>query len=294
MLPLSLSVAACGSYWDLREGESLDVDCEGKLNYYVDTDGDGWGEPSSTPEPLCQPDADNLLTASNNRDCDDSLGGITARIAECPAAIATDEGDLFGLVRGGSEYLALEHPDGWRYSSGPSTCHRWSGSLTVEAEQTEGGAAPDKGLAQLRDAGELADVLEALEEAGWVDAELFVGIRWDSSAETWVWENGDALAGGTLPFCDNREIEPIDFYPNLERGVVDDDGNAVVDAAARLALRREADGSDWCWGLPGDDDAIDDSREYAGVLCERPVPDTAAYRDVPESGGAPANGNEGG
>ena len=39
-----VSIAGCGSYWDLRPGEVLAIGCADLLNYYLDVDGDGWGE----------------------------------------------------------------------------------------------------------------------------------------------------------------------------------------------------------------------------------------------------------
>ncbi len=276
-MPLLLVVAGCGSYWDLRSGESLNTDCEGKLNYYVDLDGDGWGEPSSAPEPLCAPDPNNNLTASNNRDCDDNDDGITARIEQCPASLVPADGDYLGIVRGDSEYLAIDVPDGIRYSGAASLCDTWGSRLP--GDDGEGEAD----LAQLVDGGERDDILDALESAGWTDVELFVGIVWNGDA--WVWADGDPLSG-TVGFCgNNADIEPIDFFANLVDGIVADDGQDAEDAAARLSLRREADGSDWCWGIPGEEDVIDDSRAFAGVLCERGAPSTADYQSVPDSEG---------
>lgn len=268
---LALSLAGCGSYWDLREGLSLDVDCDTKLNYYLDLDGDGWGEPSATPEPLCAPDPANNLTASNNRDCDDAVDAITARIESCPAAIVDESGDYLGVVRGGSEYLALDRPEGWRYSSAFDPCLGWAGDLPA----TDADGLPlDKGLAQLKDSGELNDLLQVLEDGGWTDTPMFVGIAWNGS--DWAWEDGTPL-DGTVGFCNNDDsIVPADFYPNAV------DSGEVVERSARLALIRN--GNQWCWGIPGDADATTDDRDYANVLCERPTPVEADYEDVPGEG----------
>jgi len=270
-MPLLIIVSGCGSYWDLRKDESLAVDCDSKLNYYVDSDGDGWGEPTSEPEPLCAPDPSNELTASNNRDCDDSLPGITARIGACPIDIAA-AGSFVGLVRGDSEYLALDEL--YRYGEAPVRCERWSGSVD---QPDEDGNVGDRGLAMLKDNGELSDVLALLDEGGFLGP-LFLGVAYDGGS--WAWEDGTPL-GGALAFCDNRQPDPLEFYPNLVEGLGDDASVETLESQARLALINDGG---WCLGIPGDDDAVDDSRAYAGLLCERPTPATADYQDVPDAG----------
>jgi len=271
-MPLLFVVAGCGSYWDLRADESLAVDCESKLNYYIDEDGDGWGDPTSSPEPLCAPDPSRKRTASNNRDCDDDAESpeegakVTARIGACPADIAADHE---GLVRGDSEYMALL--DDYRYGVGPVRCERWSGGVALPDQEEA-----DQGLALLKDNGELTDVLDALDGAG-ISGPLFLGVVYNGSG--WEWEDGTPL-GGALGFCGNREPEPLEFYPNLVDGIGDQESIETLYDQARLALINDGG---WCLGIPGDDDVDDDSRAYASLLCERPTPNTQDYQDVPES-----------
>ena len=265
-MPLLLVVAGCGSYWDLRKGESLAVDCESKLNYYVDDDGDGWGEAGTDPQALCSPDPGKKLTASNDRDCDDSLAGITARIGACPVDVTA--GDFVGTVRGDSEYLALD--DSYRYSQGPARCERWSGSVALPDEDTEA----DRGLTMLKDNGELTDLLDLLDENGFAGP-MFIGVVYNGAG--WEWEDGTAL-GGAIAFCGNQAPDPLEFYPNLVQGIGDTASVDTLYDQARLALINDGG---WCLGIPGDAAATDDSRAYAGLICERPTPNTLDYQDVP-------------
>jgi hypothetical protein len=324
-LPLVLVLVGCGSSWDLREGvQGPPLECESLLNYYVDADGDGWGDPGTVdapaePQPLCNPDENAQLTATNAMDCDDSDPDIGPDAGVCPASIGDDDaGEVarIGLVRGTSEYLFVlaTGPEAERgaveekATEAEDWCESWAGQLT------EGSPEGDRGLIVLTDPAEVAEVNTALDEAlatvgldgvscsgtelGCVA--MFVGMRWEGGVPTscespvvfdggWVWEDGQGPTGD-IPFCDNIEPTPQDFMVGTQLCGLDDADEIV--ASLRMALVRRSNG--WCLGtapfqpgLPNLDEfgvSRGNHPDSAFFACERPVFDPAKYVDVPEAG----------
>jgi hypothetical protein len=272
---LTVFAAGCGSYWDIREGQGLPAECPSLLNYYVDADGDGWGDPDSDVLALCGEDlgdpndASDDYSASNGKDCDDSDPQIGSSIGACPEVIADATA---GLVRGGFEYLVVVPPSPpITDSSAGTACVRWSG------ETLEGVEEGHRGLAILDDPAEFVDLTsQLLDSAG--DA-IFVGVRWDESAASWVWLDGQAI-GGTIAFCGNQPPSLDDVRPDVVLDLASPSDRATLIAQTRLALLREQQG--WCLGLPALSEGPTQLRE-AHFLCERPSPDPADYVDVPSN-----------
>ena len=295
VLPIMLIVAGCGSNWDLRKGaQGPPLQCESLLNYYVDEDGDGWGERGDgedpQPQPLCAPKG--TLSATNAMDCDDNDADIGAKVGNCPSEIADGDPEaVVGFVRGESEYLfALPDNEEVRHTDAAMKCTSWAGQPTADAPPG------DRGLAVLTDFAEVQDVFNtldaALEELGVSGTPaLFVGMRWDEPTGGWVWDDADRTPPtGDIGFCNNQEPDLMAFAPYLNENDLRDNQPAAFDLlveTSRLALVRN--GNSWCLGVPPYDLTApggvspENSPEYANYMCERPAPDPAGYRDVPES-----------
>jgi hypothetical protein len=322
-LPVILVLAGCGSSWDLREGaEGPPLECESLLNYYVDADGDGWGDPGTadepaTPLPLCQPDEGANRTATNAMDCDDADENIGPDAGACPQSVGDDvvPVERVGLVRGTSEYLfflatgdALERGQVEETAAeAEDWCASWAG------EPTESAPEGDRGLAVLTDPAEVAEVNDALDEAiGLIQGgdtacsgtetgcvAFFVGMRWEGTLPAdcddpsfdggWVWDDGQGPTGD-IPFCDNVEPTPQDFMIGGRLCDPSLDSEAIVEQL-RLALVRRDQG--WCLGpapfQPGignleEGISLGNHPDSAFFACERPVFDPANYVDVPEAG----------
>ncbi len=281
-------VVGCGSSWDIRKGEKLEVGCAESF-FYQDADGDKWGDPNSEPVRLCSADVDAGYTASNGRDCDDGDEFITGLVnSECPQGLvpAVDgvEPPIGGAVFGDSEF-AFVHGEAAvvRHTMATLACKRW-GSVddSVDPPVEEGHLATFANLAGVQ---AVTDALEATLEPGTVDA-LFVGIEWDGPAVdngqwSWVDDSDDAVITQAFSWCGGVEPSPVDFFP-LMNPLDPDHVPAMVEQLPelRLAYVRQEDGQ-WCLGLPLD--AGGDPRfttSDAHLLCERPTPDPADYRHV--------------
>ncbi|MBX2799818.1 MAG: hypothetical protein KTR31_19220 [Myxococcales bacterium] len=284
LILIAVSFAAgCGSYWDLRKGDTLPLGCANLLNYYLDVDGDGWGQQGSLPTPLCEPDPDQGLTASNHLDCDDENPDITGRVgAVCPEDLEDGGAACFdGLVFGDSEFVVTCGDSSvQRYSVAEDRCHAWAGTQTSSLpEQDEG----QRGLATLEADFEqvqvLEDWLESIEDVGPGFA-VFVDLRWQGDLQTggWAWPSG--VVPEELPACGGEEPTVADFFPSLIPG----DPNAVDTLEAgieevRLALILTGNG--WCRGTPDDGGDLRYDHQQAHYLCERPRPDLAHFEERP-------------
>jgi len=274
----------CGSYWDLRGGEELPIGCANVLNFYLDADGDGWGEADSVGSPLCAPDVDHGLTASNNLDCDDTDPDITGQVGSlCPQDLdAGGTADFAGLRRGDSEYLVVfgaSEPQ--RFSEAEARCQAWAGVPLDDA----GG---HRGLATLSTGPEAADVQqELLDGLGQSDFGAFVDLRWAGTLDTGAWEWSDGSAPDSLPACGGVEPTVADFFPALNAG----DPNALPTLEEHLAgvrLVMVSSGGGWCRGAPSAASAPGYDAQSAHYLCERPVPVLSDYQDQPEGQGGSA------
>lgn len=285
---LLVTVAGCGSSWQIREDAVLEVGCVDRA-WYVDADGDGWGDGATTPVIGCEAPAALERAAANGRDCDDDAASVTGRTgAACPDGLLAAPGPITfrALVHDASEYVAVhgEASPPARFTMAASACAGWSG-----ADPEEGGWAPRGGLVTFGSQAERAALQSAVEEAvgdaAWAG---FVGIRWagDLVGGNWTWEDGsnDALIDA-IGWCGDRPLRPEDFFPGLDPS--DPERAAGIEAELphlRPALVLREGG--WCLGLPVDA-GPPYTRSEAHFVCERPAPDPAAYEErvAPSDGG---------
>ncbi|MEQ1504444.1 MAG: hypothetical protein ABMB14_19540 [Myxococcota bacterium] len=285
------TLAGCGSYWDLRKGESIELGCAGQLDYYPDADGDLWGDPGSIPTQSCTPDPENLLTASNALDCDDSDPGITGRAGTiCPSEMAGLFGGspcVDGKQEGNSEFVATcgESPI-VGYREARTDCENWAG---WDTSQPVGVAVPNRGLAALETEPEY-NALSAwlVEQSAGAPIAVWIDLRWEGSvtAGAWVWPDGTSPT--YIPPCGGVEATPGMFYPDLVPGIEEADATLSEELdALRSAL--VFDGASWCRGIPTAGGPAFSTRG-AHALCERPRPDLAEYAEVPADGATPGVG----
>ncbi|MEQ1564702.1 MAG: hypothetical protein ABMA64_03605 [Myxococcota bacterium] len=275
-----LPLAGCWSYWDLREGEELEIGCAGYLyNWYPDADGDRWGDPGSVPTPSCAPDEANGLTASNDLDCDDNDATITGKTAAiCPSQMA---GGLASCVRGvrqgQSEYvLTCEDTPMIPFAQGEQDCLAWAGWETPESVELD--PEGHHGLASLDTDFEYNTLVAWLDEqVGSIPTAVWVDVRWSGDLQTGGWAWPDGTAPTFVPACGGIEASPADFWPDLVPGLPESDA-ALTEHLDEVRLALVFDGSGWCRGVPS---TIGLEPREAHVLCERPSPNLAQFGDDP-------------
>jgi len=274
----TLLLSGCGSWWTLREGDSVQGGCV-ERQYFPDADGDGWGDPASEPTVLCQADANAGLTATNARDCDDNDVSVTGKVGQnCPVNLAPADPDATEPVNAAGVVFA-EREFAFTYgqdftvdlSNGESSCELWGVTPSV-------GIPGVAGLATFVSQAELAELQGAV-EAGLEPGQVFagrVGIGWSGSDLTeplqgeWVFVDGldSGLIESALSWC-NGEPSPVDFFPSLNLGVPEH--KTAMEAALpelRLSLVLREDAT-WCLGLS--EDAVPES-ELANVIDGEPIP----------------------
>lgn len=243
-------LAGCGYHWDLPEG-AIDTGCT-TAPFFVDADGDGWGDPSSTAQMLCQGDEELQYTARNARDCDDADKLVTGRVGSiCPDSLVSGGTSYAGDIYGGSEFVIV-HADTalvWpAYADDACSPWGWGGALATFGGQDD-----------------LDTVKAAVADLPvWAG---YVGVIPDG-AGGWAWADGSGLDLDAIGPCDAE-------FP---------DSTDVDDARQWLALVKRGD-NDWCLGTP--DAALDFVEDAASApaygaddghfVCERAIPDAAAY-----------------
>ncbi|MFT4621777.1 MAG: hypothetical protein ACI8PZ_000429 [Myxococcota bacterium] len=292
LVPLVLGLAACGSNWNIGLNDELVVDCLDERFYYLDVDGDGWGDPATTGRQRCEPEGD--LTATNQRDCDDDDASITGRVgAICPGQLvaSADGSDVeFGAaVAGEGEFV-------WVYGSTPTrtyqeardACEKWAQHPFPANDNAQFGLATfDPSTDSLTEV-QQAIVESIIDTPGGGTFAAWIGVQWEGDLESggWSWEDdsSDGLIDD-LGFCTGEAVRPEDFFPNMyindpeHRELILDELDQL-----RLALILN-DAGGWCLGLPdqiGGDGGNGYSLTRAHLLCERPPADPSEYE--PEVG----------
>lgn len=316
LMALGPMLASCGSSWDIRKGDTLPIGCDVSY-FYADGDGDGWGDPDSEPQELCQADVEQGLTASNGRDCDDANPSITGIVGTvCPAYMLSVDGGVLphdGLIFDEAEFAYLYGADApvVRHQSAIEACQAWG------AEDAEGSTNLGT-LATFVSQAEVAEAQSAIEVSiagGSGVHATFIGIGWDGpSADPddgqWAWvdnaadggQANDTLITQAFSWCGGVAPIPGDFFPLLNTS----DPNHVPAINAQLDLLRLAmvldESGNWCLGLPWqaipsqildeieqgtadfNDPVVADVSRYstsdAHILCKRPRPDPEDYKHL--------------
>lgn len=245
----------CVSSW------SLDMELQegcGQRAFFLDDDGDGWGDPDSEPVFRCEGDDATGFTSRNARDCDDGDVHTTGQVGSiCPERLVTAATDYVGVIYGDSEYAVVVDD----MVSPEETELRWP-QFGADACSARGWGGA---LARFETADELNQITAAISAtmyAGWVGAV-------PNAAGGWSWEGSEEeISNSVIPYCSLLTAD-----------------SSWVDEDARLAIVKTENGS-WCLGYP---DEMSDSASGAGFglpeydfqsahfVCERATPDPLAY-----------------
>jgi hypothetical protein len=234
-------IAGCGSSWDLRDPLIVGA----SDTYYVDADGDGWGDPNEPSEQLAAPDPDRALTARNDRDCDDGDAAVTGMTGSiCPEDLVLGGATYVANTYGGREYVAVYGgtdavwPEAAIDACGP---WGWGGEIA---------GFPDPETLQLGLTDVLGAAIDALPEAerGFSG---FVDLTHDGTG--WTTSGGTPVLLST-PWCAGQEPDPDDILAN------------------RLALVRTVGTSEWCWGTPDDAALPAHEGRFSHFVCVRDLP----------------------
>ena len=287
-LTLLLAAAGCSATWGFGgdENDVLYTQCAEPKTYYLDVDGDGWGDPQQPGvQDACEPDAVNFYTATNARDCDDSEDAVTGLVGSlCPSDMSyteTDDIDYVGLIAGGNEFVYLHgSPSQTPFvdaQDAEERCAQWGATELIDGVWTSTGGLATFGLGDnalddlQRSVDDLVDVKQ-----GFV---AFVGIEWSGTAldGAWTWtDDSDDVLIDSIGWCGNVQPLPEDYFPGLNP--TDAAHAAIIEDALtwmRLALIRDSK-NEWCLGLPGDTVA-DGALDQAHVVCERLPPNPTDY-----------------
>ena len=271
LLPAAVALwvsTGCGYYWALQE--PIDTGCANLASYYLDSDGDNWGEPGSGVM-LCRGNQESGHTASNGRDCDDDDPSVTGQTGSiCPDLLVSGGADYAAVVYGSTEFVAvhsntmLQGAEAAAQSCGP---WGWGGRLATFDSQADLNA--------------VEGVLDDLEVySGFVDVE------WDIDAQDWVWSDGSTLDMSSVGWCFGIRPAPEDFNAYLDP---DEKDYEELVSAIRLSLVKRDQG--WCFGEPRealppglDTGELADYPSYTSVMghfiCERDAPNPADYAEA--------------
>ena len=246
--------------------DGLDNDCDGEVDegvlevFYVDADGDGYGDPESGVE-ACEVPSGHVESGD---DCDDQDVSVSPGAEElcdgqdndCDGALTDEESDLDG-----DTVLVCDFDP-----------ESWSGDTTI----TAGGDCDDGDHTVYPEASELCDGQDndcdgvLLDEESDLDGDTWVACTTDDGG----WD-GDAVSGGDD--CDDTDPSLFPGAPELCDGLingcgvdladdeVDDDGDGAVECTF------DADGWDGDGAVTAGDDCDDDDLTiYVGAdeLCD--------------------------
>jgi len=227
--------------------DDLDDDAEGKITYYPDADGDGYGDIGATGEAFCDPPSGYV---TDNTDCDDDALAIHPAaeevcddldadedcngvaddadqgIAELPIWYLDDDGDGFGDIDDTSPLEQCEQPSG--YVSDNTDCDDLASAVNPGLVETCDPADVDEDCDGLADNDDPA----ALDQTDFYP---------DTDGDGY----GDAYA---------QAVSQCDAAPGLVEDFTDcDDGNVLINpGAAEICDPLDADEN--CNGQSGDPD----------------------------------------
>jgi len=243
-------MVGCVSKWDLR----AELPVNQPVPYFLDQDGDGWGDPESDEQRQLSGDVDSGYTARNNRDCDDNDANVTGRVGSiCPVQMVVGGSDWVGTVLQDQELVALYGTtDPVWTDAAQDACEDWGTTL-------DGGT---NGKLAILTGERRSAVIEALDlKLGGAPFAGFVGASpQDDVGAEWSWDDDETLIEDT-DLCDDFVAQP-----SLER----------------LALVHRS--GEWCYGTPENafiatpgPDAPAYAKFYGHFICQRDQPDPADY-----------------
>jgi hypothetical protein len=211
---LVLAMVGCGQNFNTIRTDPVCTE----YPWFLDADGDGWGDPDTTGIVQCDADDASGYVVQNNRDCDDADASITARAGSlCPAEVVLGTGSIEQFAIGNTEYLVADvssaditdgssvvWPEYARDVCGPEG---WGGTYvvvdgdgTIHEDQIDTARDP-AGLFVANDPQELVDVGAHVTSEYWATWIRAVG---DSGTWTWDVQNQTPLTFSDLGgFCDN-------------------------------------------------------------------------------------------
>lgn len=240
-------LAACGTSWEVRDGQIGPGECRLKP-WFLDADADGWGD-DVEPVWACEAVAEDSFTARNNLDCDDASDQLTARLdAACPVDVLPGADDILAWSGAEAEmFLTFGASPQVSALQAEAACAHWGGALATPATPQELAVVQDR----------IDTELPGTEP--WVG---FVGVGWAEGE--WAWLDAGVpfesigLCGGELPVTTYDPLHPdpeLAGQPWPEQPI------------PRLALVRSDAG--WCLGEPAADSAW--------IVCERETPNPSDY-----------------
>lgn len=241
----TLALTGCVSRFVLTEYLE-EIVCD--QSYFLDSDGDGWGDDATDPVVACDADPATGFTATNGRDCRDDDEQVTGRVASACGDELVAGGSLYeGVILGDSEYIVVygDTTPVWSEHA-VSACGPWGWGGQLATFDTPEDLAAVTGL--------LDDVITTEGYAG------YIGISVAESRESWDWEDGSALDFLQVGWCDGVQPTIRDAALGLDQ----------------LALVRPSGSTQWCLGTPEQADDDYDARE-AHFVCERVVPSPADW-----------------
>ena len=275
---MMVGLLGCGASWQLVD--ELDGDCRRTWTYFVDADGDGWGDPGQGGVHACGPLTDQARTARNGLDCDDGDPSVMAGGAGtvCAETLLTGDAEVVGATSDTMEVVmvvgdvAYVTPD-----LAEDACGRWGEDGTLATmddvgirEQLRVGAAGRQVWAYVAGRWEGAGV-DGL-AGSYVPSTEAEGTR-IPGAWSGRWVAVDGLLED-VGWCDGEPV-PGDAFPSVNP---EDEANAAfwddVLPTLRLVLQGQDDGA-WCLGLPAAEDGV--STLQASLICERTWMDPADY-----------------
>lgn len=220
---LALALVGCSSNFQTSRTDPV---CT-PYPWFLDADGDGWGDPNTTGIVQCNPSDETDFTANNNRDCDDGDASITGRAGSlCPADVAIGNGSIVQFSIGTREYLLADVPgddltDGssvvWpEYARDVCSPEGWGGTYVIVDE--DGTIHEDEidttrdpaGLLVLNDDGEFGEVKAHVNSgywATWINAVVGTDGNWAWNVTT----SEETMPFSALgSFCDNVSTPSAD------------------------------------------------------------------------------------
>jgi hypothetical protein len=228
--------------------DDADNSATGKLIYYTDTDGDGYGAAYPAGIAYCNPP---LGMVENSGDCNDAAGAINPGMAEVCDANETDENcngltdDADPNAIGKLIYYADADQDGYGdiNDAGTAWCNAPSGSVTTNNDCNDADGLVHPGAAEICDANSIDEDCSGMSDNE--DPAATGKLMYYADADL---DGYGALTDAGIALC-----HPL-AYMSVDNSDCDDNNNAVHPGAIEICDANETDED--CNGLNDDNDTI--------------------------------------